>query len=99
MRYHFAPTMVNFINILRTHFSYESALRSFFLLTCNQRKAAEKTFIRKRHSENVDDIDTYTVSLCGIIYNRLFVLKLLITGFPSVNVVIYLFCKENYPHC
>jgi len=37
----------NFINILRVHYSYKSALRSFFLLTCNLRKAAKKTFVQK----------------------------------------------------
>jgi len=36
-------TGVNFINIVRTHFSYESA----FLPKRNWKKAAEKTFVQK----------------------------------------------------
>ncbi len=45
---------VNFINILHTNFSYKSR----FLCTCNQRKAAETTFIQKSPADNVDEIDT-----------------------------------------
>ncbi len=33
-------------------------MRSFFLLTCNWRKAAKKTFVRKRCKLNVDEIAT-----------------------------------------
>ncbi len=39
--------MINFVNILGVHFLHKSALRSFFLVTCKKRKAAEKTFVQK----------------------------------------------------
>ncbi len=41
---------VNFINILRTNFSYERCFGSFFLVTCTYmyvEKAAETTFVKK----------------------------------------------------
>jgi len=41
-------TDVNFINILRTNFSYERLFGSFFYLcTCNWRKAAKAMFVQK----------------------------------------------------
>jgi len=38
-------------------------LGSFFLLTCNKRKAAEKTFVQKRHAQNVDEINTSQLAM------------------------------------
>ncbi len=53
---------VNFINILRTNFSYERRFGSFFstyVRTYVQKKAAEKTFVQKTRAKNVDEIDTW----------------------------------------
>jgi len=51
---------VNFINILRTNFSYIRRLfGSFFLRTYVRKKAAKKTFVRKIRTYNVDEIDTW----------------------------------------
>ena len=38
---------VNFINVLRENFSYESLLGSFSLGTCEQKKLPKKTFVHK----------------------------------------------------
>jgi len=51
---------VNFINILLDNFLYESALRSFSLVTfwLKKRKTAQSTFVQKLLVLNVDEIDT-----------------------------------------
>ncbi len=45
------------------HFTYKFFVRTsfwqLFLCTCNQRKAAEATFERKIHRQNVDEIDSW----------------------------------------
>jgi len=46
---------VDFINVLRTRFSYESLFGSFFLVTFWQKKY----FCTKARAYNVDEIDTF----------------------------------------
>ncbi len=48
---------VNFINILRTNFSYEHRFGSFSLVTCLVAFCFGKKFVRKTHAYNVDEID------------------------------------------
>ncbi len=59
---------VNFINVIRAHFSYELHFGGFFLRmyvrtlhTYVQKKTAETTFVRKTRAFNVDEIDTSSV--------------------------------------
>ncbi len=56
--YWFCNIGVNFINILRTNFSYV------------RKKAAEKTFVRKIRAYNVDQIDTKSLLLRLLISNK-----------------------------
>jgi len=49
---------VNFINILRTNFSYKRRFGSFYNLHVTRKKAAEMTFVQKICVFNVDEIDT-----------------------------------------
>ncbi len=48
---------VNFINILRAHFSYESASRSFSLVTFWLHNLLSKGYLQKSCAKNVDEID------------------------------------------
>ncbi len=48
---------VNFINILRTNFSYKRRFGSFYYVHVTRKKAAEMTFVQKTRSFNVDEID------------------------------------------
>ncbi len=52
-------TAVNFINILRTNFSYKYDVLAAFPNYMNIEKAAETTFVRKMRRYNVDEIDTW----------------------------------------
>jgi hypothetical protein len=47
----------NFINILCVLFSYKKLAPKITKPKQTQKKAAEKTFIPKRHIQNVDEID------------------------------------------
>ncbi len=50
------------------HFMYKffvtTSFWQLFLCTCNQRKAAETTFVQKTHAYNVDEIDGRTLFVC-----------------------------------
>jgi len=50
---------VNFINILRTNFSYERCFGRIFYIHVTRKKAAEVTFVRKICTYDVDEIDTW----------------------------------------
>jgi len=60
--HHVRPT-VNFINVIRTNFSYECPFGSFFYIQVTRKKAAEMTFVRIIRMFNVDEIDTNAVLL------------------------------------
>jgi len=49
------PQGVNFINVKRTNFSYESCSSYMYVV-----KAAKKTFVPKTHAFNVDEIEGRT---------------------------------------
>ena len=53
---------VNFINIIVTNFSYECCFGSFFYVHVTRKKAAETTFVWKICTNNVDEIDGWSLS-------------------------------------
>ncbi len=62
---------VNFINILRTNFSYEHRFGSFFYIHVTRKKVAKTTFVQKICVYNVDEIDTWMTNLFGFARDRL----------------------------
>ncbi len=65
-------SVVNFINILRTNFFVRMLFLQLFLCTCNQRKAAEMTFVQKICTLNVGEIDTRRGSATPTFYKQHF---------------------------
>jgi hypothetical protein len=50
--------VVNFINILQAAFAPIFFSQKITKPNCNKRKAVQSTFVQKRHTYNVDEIDT-----------------------------------------